>query len=113
MITWLCCTLLGQAALPATDTACNCQTSTHVPGLPACCAPQAALVQQWLSLDQGVKQQIKQSLLATLGAQVSSCLDCVHICRCQQRFLRLLECVLDFILLAFFKPTSCFVSVFV
>ncbi len=31
---------------------------------------QAALVQQWLALDQGVKQQIKQSLLTTLGAQV-------------------------------------------
>lgn len=30
----------------------------------------AALVQQWLSLEPGVKQQIKQSLLGTLAAQV-------------------------------------------
>lgn len=31
---------------------------------------QAALVQQWLGLDAGLKQQIKQQLLGTLGAQV-------------------------------------------
>lgn len=32
--------------------------------------PQAALVQQWQAADTGVKKQVKQNLLATLGTQV-------------------------------------------
>lgn len=32
--------------------------------------PQAALSQRWMSLDAGVRAQIKQLMLATLGAQV-------------------------------------------
>lgn len=36
-------------------------------------------MQQWLGLDAGIKQQIKQSLLSTLGAQVGA-----RLCRLQQ-----------------------------
>ena len=40
--------------------------------LPACCCCllQAALVQQWLSMDAGMKKHVKQNLLDTLGTQV-------------------------------------------
>jgi hypothetical protein len=34
---------------------------------------QAALVQSWIAADAGMKKQVKQNLLATLGTQVRLC----------------------------------------